>query len=320
MTITIGILRGGPSNESPVSVKTGKSVIDGLSDKYLVHDILLSKNGEWFLNGKLSDHEKVFQSVDVVFNALHGFYGEDGKVQQLMDHFGVPYTGSNSVASSVAMNKSLSRKIFEQAGIKIPLGFSLRENEITTDSIMQIFKKIGPSLIIKPASSGSSHGISIIHNFNDLILAIENAFKYSNSVVIEEYIKGREATCGIIDNFREQEHYALPVVEIIPPLKNKFYDYSAKYNGETNELCPASFDIKIKREIENIARKCHQALGCRHYSRTDFIISKRGIYVLETNTLPCLTKETLFPKSIETIGLSYSDFLDHVISIALKRK
>ncbi len=318
--IKVGVLRGGPLAEHNVSLKTGESVIANLPPKYSACDIILSKNGDWFFNGNFSHPEKIFRSVDTVFNALHGTFGEDGKVQRIFESYAVPYTGSGALASAIGMNKILARENFVKAGLLAPRTVVINGDENPIDSAKKILRLMSPSWVVKPAASGSSVLISIAHNFHNLVLAIERAFEHGQKVIIEEYIEGREATCGVIDNFREQEHYALPVIEIIPPEKSDFFDYQAKYSGQTREFCPSSFSLPIKTTIEYMARKAHQALGCRHYSRADFIVSPKGIYILEVNTLPGLTTESLLPKAMSAIGLSYSEFLDHLLTLALSGK
>jgi D-alanine-D-alanine ligase len=320
MAIRVGVLRGGPSQEHEVSLKTGKAVLAGLPEKYSGKDILLSKNGEWFFNGQFSYPEKIFRSVDVVFNALHGYFGEDGKVQQILEMFNIPYTGSRVFSSALGMNKIFSREAFKNAGLNIPQAVILNNYEDGLRSMADRgFRRISPPWVVKPACSGSSVGISIAHNFNDLIAALEKAAAFDSKIIIEEYIKGREATCGVVDNFRKQEYYSLPVIEIIPQSEHEFFDYEAKYSGETREICPANFDTETKRKIEEMARRAHQVLGCRHYSRADFRISPRGkIYILEVNTLPGLTTESLLPKALNAVGSSYPEFLDHLITLALK--
>lgn len=321
MAIRVGVLRGGPSSEHEVSLKTGEAVLAGLPEKYSGKDILLSKNGEWFFNGQFSYPGKIIRSVDVIFNALHGYFGEDGKVQQILELFKVPYTGSGMLASSLGMNKILSREAFARAGLNIPRAIIICKDEDYSEAARRIFKIMSPSWVVKPACSGSSVGVSIIHNFNDLIKAIETAFNFSEKVLIEEYIKGREATCGVVDNFRKQKYYSLPVIEIIPPLEHEFFNYQAKYSGGTREICPANFDSELKKEMEKAAVIAHQALGCRHYSRADFRISPKGkIYILEINTLPGLTAESLLPKALNAVGSSYPEFLDHLLTFALSEK
>jgi D-alanine-D-alanine ligase len=321
--IKVGVLRGGSSDEHDVSLKTGKSVLDNLPENFSGYDIFLSKDGNWYFEGKLSDPEKIFRTIDVVFNALHGKYGEDGKVQQLLEKFGVPYTGSGIFGSALGMNKALAREAFARAGLNVPkavvidLGVELLSEKDVAD---KIFKSMGPSWVVKPVSSGSSVGVSIAHNFNELVEAVKISSNFDSKLLIEEYIKGREATCGVIENFRGANHYSLPVIEIIPSENHNFFNYEAKYGGGTKEICPACFDSKIKKEIEEMARTAHQALGLRHYSRADFIVSPKGIYILEVNTLPGLTTESLLPKGIKAVGSSYPEFLEHLINLALDGK
>lgn len=313
------MLRGGPSLEHEISLKTGESVLRNLPENYSAKDILINKAGEWHLDGKPADYERIFRQVDVIFNALHGEYGEDGKVQQLLEAFGVPYTGSGAIASAFGMNKILARQAFKSAGLKIPLGFEIILEDGFAETAKKIFKKMPPPWVIKYPSGGSSVGICIAHNFNNLAQALEKVSSLSSKMLVEEYIRGQEATCGVIDEFRGQKHYALPVVEIIPPAESGFFNYDAKYGGRTRELCPANFDISTKRAIEAMAVAAHNAVGSRHYSRSDFIVSKKGIYILEINTLPGLTTESLLPKALDAIGSSYKEFLGHLINLALRQ-
>ena len=313
------MLRGGPSLEHEVSLKTGETVLRNLP-KYSAKDIFINKAGEWHLDGKPSHHDRIFRQIDVVFNALHGEYGEDGKVQQLLEAFGVPYTGSGAMASALGMNKILARQAFKSAGLKIPFGFDLVLKKELAETAKDIFKKMPPPWVIKYPSGGSSVGVSMARNFDDLEGSLEKVSSFSSKILVEEYIRGREATCGVIDEFRNQKHYALPIVEIIPPAQSDFFSYDAKYGGQTRELCPSNFDMPTKRAIEAMAITAHNSIGGRHYSRSDFIISKRGIYLLEINTLPGLTAESLLPKALNAVGSSHKELLEHLISLALRKK
>jgi len=317
-SIRVGVLRGGPSLEHEVSLKTGETVLRNLPAKYSAKDIFISKAGEWHLDGKLAHHDRIFRQIDVVFNALHGEYGEDGKVQQLLEAFGVPYTGSGVMASALGMNKILARQAFKSAGLKVPFGFELVLEKELAETAKDIFKKMPPPWVIKYPSGGSSVGVSIARNFDDLEGALEKVSSFSSKILVEEYIRGREATCGVIDEFRNQKHYALPIVEIIPPAQSGFFSYDAKYGGQTRELCPSNFDMSTKRAIETMAVTAHNATGGRHYSRSDFIVSKKGIYLLEINTLPGLTAESLLPKALNAVGSSHKELLEHLITLALK--
>jgi len=323
--IRVGILRGGPSEEHEVSLKTGESALSALAKKHSVHDVVLGKSCEWYLDGKRTYPENIFRSVDVVFNALHGTFGEDGKVQQIFEAYKIPYTGSGILPSAIGMNKILSREAFAAAGLLTPRAAAIREGETPALFAERVLRTMGPFWVVKPASSGSSVGISLVREFRGLADAIENALAYGPRVIVEEFIEGKEATCGIVENFRGRERYALPAIEIIPPENSDFFDYGAKYGGTTSELCPAGFDEKTKAKIEDMAREAHLAVGCEHYSRADFIVSKRRsgdapkIYILEINTLPGMTEQSLLPKAIGAVGVSYSDFLDHLINLALER-
>src|SRR3990167_5499927 len=317
-SIRVGVLRGGPSLEHEVSLKTGETVLRNLPAKYSAKDIFISKAGEWHLDGKLAHHDRIFRQIDVVFNALHGEYGEDGKVQQLLEAFGVPYTGSGAMASALGMNKILARQAFKSAGLKIPFGFDLVLKKELAETAKDIFKKMPPPWVIKYPSGGSSVGVSMARNFDDLEGSLEKVSSFSSKILVEEYIRGREATCGVIDEFRNQKHYALPIVEIIPPAQSDFFSYDAKYGGQTRELCPSNFDMPTKRAIEAMAITAHNAIGGRHYSRSDFIVSEKGIYILEINTLPGLTAESLLPKALNAVGSSHKEFLEHLINLALK--
>ena len=315
--VTVGVLRGGPSSEYDVSLKTGAAVLKNLPRHYKGVDILIDKDGYLHMNGLPVWPEKISRRVDVVFNALHGYYGEDGKIQKLLELFSVPYTGSDAFSSAVGMNKLLTKNYFKKHKLKMPVHMVIRGTEDIKGKVSETFRSVPRPWVVKPFSGGSSVGIRIAHTLEELGASVDIALQYSSGVLIEECIKGREATCGVIDNFRGKEHYALPPIEIIPPQKNSFFDYESKYNGKTREICPSNFSVEEKKEIMRMAVAAHNAIGARHYSRSDFIVSPRGIYILEINTLPGLTEESLLPKACSAVGCSFSNLLEHVISLAL---
>lgn len=318
--IKVGVMRGGPSSEYDVSLKTGGSVLRNLpEDKYDARDIFISKDGQWHFRGMPVLPEKVMKQVDVIFNAMHGQYGEDGTVQKILDSFGIPYTGSTAFASAVGMNKLLTKQGVEFSNIQTPEYIIIEAPENIERDILNIFRSFTQPSVIKPIVGGSSVGVTIAEDFNSLREGIYKAFEYSPKILVEEYIRGREATCGVVEKFRGEELYAFMPVEIIPPEKSAFFDYDAKYSGETCELCPAPFDRSIKEEIQRLAKEAHIALGLRHYSRSDFIVSPRGIYFLEINTLPGLTEESLLPKSLSAVGATLPEFLDHLIGLAMDK-
>lgn len=318
--INVGVLRGGPSSEYEISLKTGENVIRHLSrDKYRVFDLLLSKSGEWHIDGMASTPDKIFRSLDVVFNALHGEFGEDGRAQKIFDMYGISYTGSGNWASFMAMNKPLARETFREAGLRVPEGVVVKEGDDLEEATYQIARKMAPSWVVKPAKRGSSIGISIAHDIDGLTKAIKYALTCDNVAIVEKHIAGREATCGVVESFRDEDYYTFPVVEIIPPNEANFFDYKVKYNGKTKEICPGRFDMKTKLTIQDMARRAHIALGCKNYSRSDFIVARDGVYLLETNTLPGLTAESLLPKAASAIGLEFPQLLDHLIELARQK-
>lgn len=315
----VGVLRGGPSSEYDVSLKTGAAVLKNLPRHYRGIDILVDKEGNWHANGLPVHPHNISRKVDVIFNAMHGYYGEDGKVQRVFEQFSIPYTGSDSFSSALGMNKLLSKKSFARSKLKMPAHVAIRFSNEWKGKVSGVFRSVPRPWVVKPAVGGSSVGVYIARTFDQLVRFIEKGFEYDSSIIIEEYVQGREATCGVIDNFRREINYALPPIEIIPPQKNPFFDYEAKYSGKTREICPSNFPAEVKREIMRMAIDAHKAIGARHYSRSDFIVSPRGIYILEINTLPGLTEESLLPKACSAVGCSFPQILDHIISLALEQ-
>ncbi len=313
----IAVLRGGPSSEYEVSLKTGAEILNNLSDdRYDLADVCITREGDWYCHGVKTKPGEILSQIDVVVNAMHGEYGEDGKVQRILETFGVPYTGSQSIPSAMAMNKTLAKQEFKKKGIKVPIDIVLEKGSY---NVAEVFKTFPMPAIVKPVSAGSSLGIGLARTAIELEKAIKDAFEISDKILVEEYIEGREATCGVVDGFRGQDVYTLLPIEIRPKSENSFFDYDAKYSGESDEICPGNFTSEEKEKMQELARQAHEVLGLRHYSRSDFIISpRRGIYLLETNSLPGLTATSLLPVSLKAIGCSLEEFLEHLIGLAEK--
>ncbi len=324
--IKVGVLRGGVGNEYDISIKTGGNVLKYLPSKYKGYDILITKDGTWHIDGVEIKPVELTKRVDVIFNALHGEYGEDGKVQQELNILGIPYTGSTSFSSAISMNKILSKEYFKDIDIKTPMSQIIKidfENsgaENMEEKVLSLFRLFPQPVIVKPVSSGSSVGVYKAGSYGELLDAIKKVSKISNTIMIEEYIDGREATCGVVESFRGEKFYAFPPTEIRIPSEYQFFNFEAKYNGDTAEICPGNFNKKEKDYLIKTAISAHKILGLRHYSRSDFILSKRGIYLLETNTLPGLTEESLLPKSLEVVGSNMPEFLEHVITLAIDNR
>ncbi|PIR24297.1 D-alanine--D-alanine ligase [Candidatus Campbellbacteria bacterium CG11_big_fil_rev_8_21_14_0_20_44_21] len=318
--IRVGILRGGLSNEFEVSLKTGRSVLDNLPAVFSAKDILIDKKGNWFLEGRQISLKTLASKVDVFFNCLHGAYGEDGKIQQVLDSLGLSYTGSGAYGSSVAMNKFLAKKTFALNDFNVPEHEVAGVSDDLNKKLKEIFQTRLLPVIVKPVKSGSSLGVSLAYGFDDLQKAFAKAFEHFPEIMVEEYIRGKEATCGVLEDFRGEKLYALPVIEIVKPKSSVFFDYEAKYGGKSEEIVPGRFSSEEKKEIQRLSKLSHQVLGLRHYSRSDFIVSPKKIYILETNTLPGLTPESLYPKSLEAVGSNLREFTEHLVNLALKKK
>lgn len=318
--IRVGVLRGGPSDEYEVSLQTGARVLEYLPEHYAPQDIFISRDGAWHVGGVIRQPEKILPHLDVVFNALHGAYGEDGKVQAYLEKFGIPFTGSRSFSSSLAMHKGLAKKIFEQHGIKTPFSVVITPKDATARRVVELFQSFPQPAIIKPVSGGSSVGITIAKDFRSFEQGIEEAFRRSGGAILEEYVRGQEASCAVVGN-SAGGLYSLFPVEVSSPSGKDYFDYESKYELPVTHICPGSFDSETKTAIQNMALDAHNALGLRHYSQADFMITpNRGIYLLEVNSLPGLTERSLLPKSLSAVGIPLADFLDHTLSLALLGK
>lgn len=316
----VGVLRGGPSREHDVSLKTGASILANLApERFIARDIYIDRAGAWHERGRRVDPARALRGLDVAIVGLHGEYGEDGEVQKVLERSGVPYTGSDPLGSFLAMHKLLSKQHAMELGIRTPRYRYLDEGGNTHHFVRDAVQSFLQPVVVKPVRWGSSVGVSIVGGHAPVLKTVEALVaERPGGILVEELIRGREATVGVIEGLRGEALYALPPVEIVPP-EGDFFSYSSKYSGETREVCPAHFSRVVTEDLMNTARAMHRALGLRHYSRSDFIVAPKGIYYLETNTLPGMTENSLLPKSLRAIGVSLRDFLTHLVDLALKR-
>lgn len=316
----VGVLRGGPSREHDVSLKTGHAIAANLDPtRFTVRDIYIDKKGVWHQRGLATTPAHALRAVDVAVIGLHGEYGEDGEVQKVLEKLGVPYTGSDPTSSFLAMHKMLAKEHALTAGVLTPKFRYIEESHNIDVETAEVIRTFHQPVVVKPVRWGSSVGISLAHGLIELRTAVAKLLaEGAGGVLVEERIVGREATAGVVEGLRGEDLYALPTVEIIPPEKAKFFDYAVKYDGSSIEVCPGRFSKEEIAEMHRVAKLMHETLGLRHYSRSDFIVSPRGIYYLETNSLPGMTGESLFPRPLEAIGLKFGDFLEHIITLALR--
>jgi D-alanine-D-alanine ligase len=251
------------------------------------------------------------EPIDVVLIALHGTWGEDGRIQGLLDTIGVPYTGSGVLASALAMDKEVAKQVLAAAGLDVPRGVVVRG---TGNEDLEAARSVGLPAFVKPVSSGSSVGASIVTSESELGPAIEAALPYDERVLVEEQVRGRELTVPVIGN---DELTPLPVIEILT--KRAFFDYIAKYDaGESEEVCPAEIPPDVARRAQDLAVRAHRALRCRGMSRADFVWSADRMVTLEVNTIPGMTANSLLPKAARAAGIEFGDLLARFIDWALE--
>lgn len=306
--LSVAVLMGGGSAEHEISVVSGQQVIKKLNKKkFKITPVLISKNNIWSTSINTLKKKK----VDVVFIAMHGTFAEDGAIQGLLELNGFKYTGSGILASALGMDKLAFRKIIERLSLFVPKYVALGNK----DSLNMAYKVLGsPPYFVKPNKQGSSVGASIAKTKKDLRAAVKKAFRYDDTVLIDEYIEGIELTCAVLGN---ENPKALPLVEIVPK-KGEFFDYNSKYTESgSDEIVPARISKTIANKVQNIAIKIYKEMGCRGFGRVDFILKNEKPYVLEINTIPGLTPMSLFPKAAMAAGITYTNLLDKVIRLAL---
>lgn len=343
MTIQVNVVMGGPSAENEISLKSGREVIINLDrNKYKVRAVIISKTKEIFYcdittdipsAADISSPDKsgcfsgpfsaansaiVWEGCDVAFLALHGEFGEDGVIQGYLETIGIPYTGSGVYGSAVAMNKITSKYLYIQSGLNVPpySVYGKRFPEITPDEVL---KRHGFPCFIKCPQSGSSRLMGKAENREQLCAHLTDLSAYSDEILIESTIKGPEFTCGIME-MPGGTLKAFPPVEI-RPVASAFFDFKAKYSdGASEEIVPAPWPEDLLKRIQNTALAAHKILQCSGVSRTDMIYQHDKLYVLETNTLPGLTPNSLLPKAFKATGGSYPEMLDVLIQSTLKKR
>ena len=298
----VGVIMGGISSEREISLKSGNSVVENIDkNKYEVIPIVIDKK---------EDIINKVKGIDFALLALHGQFGEDGTVQAVLQTLGIPYSGCCPLSSAACMDKDMTKSLLEAAGIRTAPWINLRSgDEINYEDI----KELGYPVVVKPTHGGSSVATFIIKEEKEIENAVKEAFKWDNEVMIEKFIKGDEITCPVMG--REM----FPVVAIKPHAE--FFDYTAKYADGGSDEFVIELEESLHKEVEKMALDTYRALKCSVYARIDMIITEEGIpYILEVNTLPGMTKASLFPKSAAGRGIDFSGLIDLIIENSLKEK
>ncbi|NMA62746.1 MAG: D-alanine--D-alanine ligase [Syntrophomonadaceae bacterium] len=308
------VLAGGRSREREVSLRSGKAVAEALGSKG--HEVTL-----WDLN-EVSVGNIEAERPEVVFLALHGKYGEDGTVQGLLDILDLPYTGPGVLASAMAMNKVLTKKLLAYEGLPTAdfllydfHGISVSEADIE-NVVKEIITELGIPVVVKPATEGSSIGTSIVKTEEALVGALRAALEYDREIVVEKFIDGVEVTAAVLGN---DDPTVLPLIEIVA--ENEFYDYEAKYNpGMSHHIIPARISDRARQRAAELAREVYKVFRCRGFSRVDFIIdADDNPLVLEINTIPGMTAMSLFPDAARAAGMEFAELCERIVKLALEK-
>ncbi|WP_416176629.1 D-alanine--D-alanine ligase [Clostridium sp.] len=295
----IGVIMGGVSSEREISLASGREIVKFFDkNKYTVVPIIIDKKQD--IITKTTD-------IDFAFIALHGKFGEDGTVQSVLETLNIPYSGCGPLTSAICMDKDMTKKVLKSNNINTAKWICVKDiSEIDYDYL----DEMGYPVVVKPNSGGSSVATSIINKREDLEDAVVQALKYDEEVMIEEYIKGDEITCCMLNG------KTLPIIAIKP--KSGFFDYKAKYTAGASEEIIVELEENLQKQVEDMSRKCWDVLKCSVYARVDFIIKDNVPYVLELNTLSGMTANSLFPKSANAVGISYTELLDKIVEYSTK--
>lgn len=303
----LALLMGGSSSEREVSLKSGRAVLANL-DPARYQTVVFDPSLDL---ARLVDEAP---NLDAALVMLHGRGGEDGSLQGLLDLLGIPYQCAGVLGCALAMHKPLAKDRYRRFGLPVAPDVVLEEGD--DQPADRVLAKLGLPVVVKPALEGSSFGISIVRQADELAPALAKAFALDRTVLVEKFLPGREITGAVLGN-REVE--ALPLVEIIPGEKYQFFDFEAKYTpGASHEICPAQVDAETTALIQQLSCRAHQALGLKGYSRSDFILTAEGPVLLETNTIPGMTATSLLPQAAAAAGLSFGQLLDRLIDLALR--
>jgi len=321
----VAIIMGGYSSEYKISLKSGEVVYNHLdSTKYNLYKIHILTEG-WFYVDEQNNRfvvdkndfsvtvnsEKI--TFDVVFNAIHGTPGEDGLIQAYLKLLNIPQTSCNYYQSALTFNKRDMLSVLKPYGIKTAISYYLNKGDVIDEN--QIIQRVGLPCFVKPNKSGSSFGISMVKDSEQLLPAIDKAYIEDDEIIIESYLKGTEVSVGVI-KYKDQT-IVLPITEIVS--ENDFFDYEAKYEGKSSEITPARISEEEKAKVEDAAKRIYTILKMDGFSRSEFILVSGEPFLLEMNTVPGLTTESILPQQAREAGISLNELFDNAIELALTR-
>ncbi|APQ59143.1 MULTISPECIES: D-alanine--D-alanine ligase [Paenibacillus] len=300
----IGVIMGGISSEREISLQTGQEMINHLDrSRYEVVPMVIEQRADLIAQVQQT-------GIDIALLALHGQYGEDGTVQGALETLGIPYTGSGVLASSLCMNKQLSKMLLKAAGVHTPSGLYCQGMD---DYDPQVVERLGYPVIVKPNTGGSSIGIQLVQNEKELLPAVQEACSLDQAILIEPFYKGTEITCSILDG------EVFPIISI-SSAHSKWFDYKAKYEVGGAEEKVVELPPVIEQRVREAALASYRLLQCKVYARVDMILCQDRPYVLEVNTLPGMTANSLLPKSAAAAGITFTQLLDHIIASSLHER
>ncbi len=325
----IAVLMGGMSTEHEVSLASGAKISESLDrGRFDVTPVTITRDGHWlFPEDRVLD---IFEApselrrlaVDCAFIALHGSFGEDGRLQGMLDLLGIPYTSSGCIASGLAMDKLRAKAVAQEAGIRVAKHLTVRETAWIAEPdvvVERVQSEIGFPCVIKSPCQGSSVGMAIPKTAVELRDSASEVFRYGERLMAEQYVSGIEVTCAVLDVDPAREPRALPVTEI-RPRTSAYFDYEAKYTpGATEEITPARISAALTRQVQEAAVLAHEAIGCAIWSRSDFIIDETGPVWIEVNTVPGMTPTSLYPQAAAAAGIGYAELLTIFVDAALRR-
>lgn len=325
----VAVVMGGRSTEHDVSLRSGQQVMNAIADQRPL-PVVIGKDGRWVIDGQPARSigeaiDRLVAEVEVVFIALHGPHGEDGTIQGLFETVGLAYTGSGVLGSALAMDKVRAKLVYQVRGLPTAPFEVLspkRWREEKSATLAAIGERIGYPAVFKVARGGSSVGVTFPKDAAELERAVSTTFRDSDLALVERFVKGRELTCGVLEDAEQGTVFALPVTEIVPDARYAFFDYEAKYTpGATQEITPARVSPEIAARVQALALAAHQWLDCRDFSRTDVMIGENDQpVVLETNTIPGLTAQSLLPQAAAVAGYPFPKLIALLLNNARHRR